>query len=262
MAPLRVDLNADLGESFGPWPMGHDEALMPSLTSANVACGFHAGDPGVMRRTVALATHHGVAVGAHPGFPDLVGFGRRELRASPEEVEDLVLYQVSALAGIAAAQGVRLQHVKAHGALYLMAARDAALARAIARAVAAVDRSLVLYGLPGSALLQAGTAEGLPVAAEVFADRAYEPDGCLVSRRKSGAVIDDPSTVITRAIRMVCHQEVVAVDGSIVGLRADTICFHGDTPGAPQLARAVRAGLESAGVKILPPAVELPKTGM
>src|SRR5688572_1246590 len=151
-----IDLNADLGESFGAWPMGQDEALMSSITSANVACGFHAGDPGVMRRTIALAKHHGVAVGAHPGFGDLAGFGRREMQVTPQEVEDLVLYQVAALAGMAAAQGVRLQHVKAHGALYNQACREAALAEAIARAVASLDRSLILLGLPASALMDAG----------------------------------------------------------------------------------------------------------
>src|SRR5687768_11354680 len=188
---MRIDLNSDLGESFGPWPMGQDEELMSSITSANVACGFHAGDPSVMRRTVALAGKHGVAVGAHPGFPDLVGFGRREIQATPQEVEDFVLYQVGALAAVAAVHGARLQHVKAHGALYNQACRDGGLADAIARAVAAFDRSLILLGLPGSALLRAGERAGLTVAAEVFADRAYEPDGSLASRRKPGSVIHD-----------------------------------------------------------------------
>jgi UPF0271 protein len=252
MPVTRIDLNADLGESFGPWPMGQDESLMTSITSANVACGFHAGDPTVMRRTVALAARQGVRIGAHPGFPDLVGFGRREMQASPDEVEDLVLYQVAALAGVASAAGVRLQHVKAHGALYNMAARSRPLADAIARAVNAFDRSLVLLGLPGSALLEAGAAAGLPVAAEVFADRAYEPDGTLASRRRPGSVIHDEATVIARVIRMVRNQEVVAVDGSVVSLTADTVCLHGDTPGAAALARAVRLGLEAAGIAIRP----------
>ena len=191
---MRIDLNSDLGESFGPWPMGQDAALMDSISSANVACGFHAGDPGAMRATIALAREKGVAIGAHPGFQDLVGFGRREMKATPAEVEDLVLYQVSALAGMAAAQGVRLQHVKAHGALYNMACRDRALADAIAKAVAAFDRSLILFGLPNSELLRAGEAAGLPVAAEVFADRAYDPDGSLTSRAKPGSVIHDTQT--------------------------------------------------------------------
>jgi len=247
---VNIDLNSDLGESFGPWPMGQDGALMDSITSANVACGFHAGDPGVMRATIALAREKGVAIGAHPGFQDLVGFGRREIKASPSEVEDLVLYQVSALAGMAAAQGAALQHVKAHGALYNMACRDRALADAIARAVAAFDRSLILFGLPGSELLRAGEAAGLAVAAEVFADRAYDPDGSLTARSKPGSVIHDTQKVVERAIKMVRDQKVIAVDGSTIALRADTICLHGDTPGAADHARAVRAGLEHAGIKI------------
>ena len=247
---MRIDLNSDLGESFGPWPMGQDALLMDSITSANVACGFHAGDPGTMRRTLELARGTGVAVGAHPGFPDLVGFGRREMKASPEEVHDFVLYQVAALAGIAQTLGLRLQHVKAHGALYNMACKDRALADAIARAVAAFDRSLVLFGLPDSELLSAGATLGLPVAAEVFADRAYDADGSLTSRSKPGSVIHDTGKVVERAVRMVTRKEVVAVDGSIVALRADTICLHGDTAGAADLARAVRAGLEHAGVRV------------
>ena len=248
---MRIDLNSDLGESFGPWPMGQDEALMTSITSANVACGFHAGDPSVMRRTIALAKAHGVAVGAHPGFPDLVGFGRRELQATPREVEDFVLYQVAALAGIAAAEGVTLQHVKAHGALYNMAVRDRPLADAIARAVASFDRSLVLLGLPDSELLRAGEAHGLPIAAEIFADRAYEPDGSLASRRKAGRVIHDTATVVARAVRMVRNREVVATDGSTIALRADTMCLHGDTPGSGDLARQIRAALETAGASVV-----------
>jgi len=247
---MRIDLNSDLGESFGPWPMGQDAALMESITSANVACGFHAGDPGVMRQTLALARVKGVAVGAHPGFPDLVGFGRREMKATPAEVEDFVLYQVAALAGMARAQGVTLQHVKAHGALYNMACKDRALADAIAKAVAAFDRSLILFGLPNSELLRAGQAAGLPVAAEVFADRAYERDGSLTSRTRPGSVIHDTAAVVERAVRMVKDKEVIATDGSVIALQADTICLHGDTPGAADHARAVRRGLESAGIRV------------
>ena len=249
---MRIDLNSDLGESFGPWPMGQDAALMASISSANVACGFHAGDPGAMRETVALAKARGVAVGAHPGFPDLVGFGRREIKASPQEVEDFVLYQVAALAGVAAAQGVALQHVKAHGALYNMACRDRALADAIAGAVRKLDRTLILFGLPDSELLRAGRAAGLAVAAEVFADRAYEKDGSLASRHKPGSVMHDADAVVARAVRMVKDMQVVALDGSVIPLQADTICLHGDTPGAAELARAVRAGLEQAGIRIRP----------
>ena len=247
---MRVDLNSDLGESFGPWPMGQDAALMESITSANVACGFHAGDPGAMRATIALAREKGVAIGAHPGFQDLVGFGRREIKASPAEVEDLVLYQISALAGMAAAQGASLQHVKAHGALYNMACRDRSLADAIAKAVAAFDRSLILFGLPNSELLRAGEAAGLAVAAEVFADRAYDADGSLTNRSQPGSVIHDTPKVVARAIRMVRDKQVVAVDGSTIALQADTICLHGDTPGAADHARAVRAGLEQAGITV------------
>ena len=247
---MRIDLNSDLGESFGPWPMGQDAVLMDSISSANVACGFHAGDPGAMRATIALAREKGVAIGAHPGFQDLVGFGRRELKATPAEVEDLVLYQVAALAGMASAQGVRLQHVKAHGALYNMACRDRALADAIARAVAAFDRSLILFGLPNSELLRAGEAAGLSVAAEVFADRAYDPDGSLTSRTKPGSVIHDTPKVVERAIKMVRDKQVIAVNGSAIALQADTICLHGDTPGAAALAREIRRGLESAGIRI------------
>lgn len=249
---MQVDLNSDLGESFGSWRMGEDEALMTSITSANVACGFHAGDPSVMRRTVVLARQHGVGVGAHPGFPDLVGFGRREMQATPGEVEDFVLYQVAALAGIAAAEGLRLQHVKAHGALYNQACRDRTLADAIARAVAAFDPALILLGLPGSQLLAAGERAGLRVAAEVFADRAYEPDGSLASRRKPGAVIHDTAAVVERAVRMVRDGAVIATDGSTVRLTAHTICLHGDTPGSSDLAREVRSGLEAAGVRVGP----------
>jgi UPF0271 protein len=247
---MNIDLNSDLGESFGPWPMGQDAALMDSITSANVACGFHAGDPGAMRATIALAREKGVAIGAHPGFQDLVGFGRREIKASPAEVADLVLYQVAALAGMAAAQGVRLQHVKAHGALYNMACRDRALADAIATAVAAFDRSLILFGLPNSELLRAGQAAGLAIAAEVFADRAYDPDGALTARSKPGSVIHDTQQVVERAIKMVRDQQVIAVDGSTLALQADTICLHGDTPGAADHAKAVRAGLERAGIAV------------
>lgn len=249
---MRIDLNSDLGESFGPWPMGQDAALMDSISSANVACGFHAGDPGAMRVTVALAREKGVAIGAHPGFPDLVGFGRREMKASQAEVEDFVLYQVAALAGIAAAQGVALQHVKAHGALYNMACRDRALADAIARAVAALDRTLILFGLPNSELIRAGEAAGLRTAAEVFADRAYDPDGSLTARSKPGSVIHDTASVVSRAVKMVRDKEVVATDGSTIVLQADTICLHGDTPGAAEHARAVRRGLEAAGIEIRP----------
>ena len=247
---MRIDINSDLGESFGAYSIGHDAGLMQAITSANVAAGFHAGDPSVLRETIRLAKSKGVAVGAHPGFPDLVGFGRRELNVTPREAEDMVLYQVAAVAGVAAAEGVKVQHVKPHGALFNMAVRNTELSAAIARAVAAFDRSLILFGLPGSEILNAGRAAGLRVAAEVFADRAYEPDGSLASRRKAGSVIHDPEAVVARAVRMVKERTVVATDGSAVALEADTICVHGDTPGSDALASRIRAGLEAAGVTV------------
>lgn len=223
---------------------------MPSITSANVACGFHAGDPGVMRATVALAREHGVAVGAHPGFPDLEGFGRRELQVSPRDVEDFVVYQVGALAAIAAAQGVRLQHVKPHGALFTMAVRDVALADAIARAAAVIDRALILFGLPGSELVAAGQRAGLRTAREGFTDRAYRADGTLVPRAQPGAVIHDPEIVVRRALRLVREGTVEAVDGSRVPLVIDTLCVHGDTPGAAELAARIRLALRDAGIDV------------
>src|SRR3954469_17372199 len=245
---MRIDINSDVGESFGAYRIGQDKGLMRSITSANVAAGFHAGDPSVLRDTIRLAKAHGVAVGAHPGFPDLVGFGRRELNVTATEAEDFVLYQLAAVAGVARAEGVSLQHVKPHGALFNMAVRNRELSDAIARAVAAFDRSLILFGLPGSEILAAGRAAGLRVAAEVFADRAYEPDGSLASRRKPGAVIHDAAQVVARAVRMVKDRTVVATDGSVVSVEADTICVHGDTPGSDDLAAKIRAGLEAAGL--------------
>lgn len=249
---MRIDLNSDVGESFGPWPMGHDAAVMRSITSANVACGYHAGDPGVMRATVQLAREAGVSVGAHPGFPDLAGFGRREMKISPKDVEDLVLYQIGALAAIAGAEGIRLAHVKAHGALYNMAARDRALADAIARAVRAFDSSLVLFGLPGSELLTSGERAGLRVASEGFADRAYEPDGSLAPRTEPGSVIHDPEKVVQRSLRMVRDGRVAARNGAELTIRVDTLCTHGDTPGAENLTRLLREGLERVGVTVAP----------
>jgi 5-oxoprolinase (ATP-hydrolysing) subunit A len=245
---MRVDLNADVGEAFGVYTIGHDAGLMRSITSANIAAGFHAGDPSVLRDTIRLAKAHGVAVGAHPGFPDRMGFGRRELGVTPQEAEDLVIYQVAAVAGVAAAEGLKLQHVKAHGALFNMAVRDAALAAAIARAVAAIDRSLILFGLPGSEMLGAGRAAGLRVASEAFADRAYEADGSLASRRKPDAVIHDADAVVSRAVRMVRERSITAIDGTRLMLDAETICVHSDTPGADVLAARLRAGLEAADV--------------
>jgi UPF0271 protein len=249
---MRIDLNCDMGESFGAYTIGADAEVMASISSANVACGYHGGDPAVMRRTVSLAREAGVAVGAHPGFQDLAGFGRREMHLAPQEIEDMVLYQIGALAAIARSEGVRLQHVKAHGALYNMAAKDRALADAIARAVAAFDRSLILFGLPNSELTRAGDSSGLRVVSEGFADRAYEPDGSLTPRSRAGAVLHDTEAVVQRAVRMAVDGRVAAIDGSEMVMRVETICTHGDTPGAQALTRALRAGLERAGVVIAP----------
>jgi UPF0271 protein len=250
--PMRIDLNADVGESFGAYSIGDDEALMNSVTSASIAAGFHGGDPSVLRKTIKLAKAHGVAIGAHPGFPDLVGFGRRELSVRPGEAEDLVLYQIAAVAGVAMAEGVKLQHVKPHGALFNMAVKHAPLAEAIARAVAAFDRSLILFGLPGSEILKAGRAVGLRVVAEVFADRAYEPDGSLTPRTRPESVIRDTTVVVSRAVRMVTERSVTAVDGTAVPLDVDTMCIHSDTPGSGNLASRLRAAFEAAGVSVKP----------
>jgi UPF0271 protein len=250
---VTIDLNADVGESFGAYRYGDDEGVLPSVSSANIACGFHAGDPGVMRSTVQLARRHGAALGAHPGFQDLAGFGRREMRIPTAELESLVAYQIGALAAIAAAEGARLSHVKPHGALYNMAAQDKAMADAIAHAVRAVDASLVLFGLSGSQLVAAGERAGLRVASEVFADRGYRADGSLAPRGTPGAVLTDAAEVARRAVTMASRQTVTALDGTSVSLRADTVCVHGDTPGAAALARAVRSALASAGIEVLPP---------
>ena len=248
---MRIDLNGDVGERPAGGPGGHpDSGLMPYLTSANVACGFHAGDPGMMRDTIALAINHGVAVGAHPGFPDPEGFGRRELQFSPADVEDFVAFQVGTLAGIAASQGVRLQHVKPHGARFNMAARDAALADAVARGARTIDSGLILFGLADSQLIEAGKRAGLRTAAEGFADRAYMPDGSLLPRREPGAVIVDAGDVISRVIRMARDRMVSAVDGTAVHIDVDTICVHGDTPGAADLAARIRAALTREGVEL------------
>ena len=247
-----IDINCDMGESFGPWVMGADAEVMPHITSANVACGGHAGDPSVMRRTVRAAKAHGVAVGAHPGFADLQGFGRREMQADPSEVEDSLLAQIGALAAIARAEGMPVRHVKAHGALYNMAARDRRLADAIAQAIKAFDPSLVMFALPNSSMVQAGIAAGLRVAAEGFADRSYEPDGSLTPRSRPGAVIHDVHRVVDRAVRMVRDGVVLTPDGKEVPLKVDTICVHGDTPGAPVLTQRIRAALTAAGIHVRP----------
>jgi UPF0271 protein len=250
---LTIDINCDLGESFGAWTMGADESVMPNITSANIACGAHAGDPRVMRQTVRLAIEHDVGIGAHPGFADLQGFGRRDIRADPAEMEDVVLAQIGALAAIARAEGAAVRHVKAHGALYTMANRDRALAGAIARAIKSFDAALVMFALPKTPMEEAGREAGLPVALEGFADRSYEPDGSLTPRSRPGAVIHDPDAVVQRGIRMVRDRIVLTADGAGIPMTIDTICVHGDTPGAPELTRRLRRGLESAGIRVARP---------
>jgi UPF0271 protein len=247
-----IDLNADVGESLGPWQMGEDERLIPLVSSVNVACGFHAGDPATIQRTVALAVVAGAAIGAHPGYPDLVGFGRRDMEMTAQDLEAAIVYQVGAVAAFARAAGAELRHVKPHGALYNRAARDQAVAETIARAVRRCGPELVLVGLAGSALLDAGRAAGLTVAAEGFPDRAYEPNGSLQSRSLPGAVLSHSGAIAKRAVAMARDGIVIAVDGSIVQIAADTLCLHGDTPGAAEHAAAVRAALEGAGIRIAP----------
>jgi 5-oxoprolinase (ATP-hydrolysing) subunit A len=249
---LRIDLNADIGEASGDSATSNDKLLMRSITSGNIACGFHAGGPAMMRDTVRLSASAGVSVGAHPSFADTTGFGRRELNSDPAEITALVSYQIGALAAIARAEGVKLQHVKPHGALYNMSVRRTDIADAIATAVAAFDNSLIIVGLPGSELLAAALRLGLPVAAEGFADRAYEPDGSLTPRDRAGAVLTDPAVIAERAVRIVRDRQVVAREGSVLTVQVDTICVHGDTPGAAVIAAAVRLGLENAGVTVAP----------
>jgi len=246
--PLIVDLNCDMGESFGRYELGQDAAVMPYITSANVACGFHAGDPGVMRRTVQLAKQHEVALGAHPGYPDLQGFGRRKMDFTADEITDFIIYQLGALAAFAAAEGVGLVHVKPHGALYNLASKDITAAKAIARAVHVFDSSLILVGLAGSILVEVGMAMGLAVANEGFPDRAYLPDGQLMPRTQKGAVIHQPEIIAVNALRLV--KEGLTVNDEKV--RIDTLCLHGDSITALDNARTVRQTLERAGIIISP----------
>jgi 5-oxoprolinase (ATP-hydrolysing) subunit A len=245
-----LDLNCDMGEGFGAWTMGDDAALLDHVTSANIACGFHAGDPGTIHRTVKRALDKGVAVGAHPSLPDLQGFGRRRMNVSAEEAYDMVLYQVGALAGFATACGGKLAHVKPHGALYNMAAKDAKLAQAIAQAVKDFDPRLVLFGLAGSELVRAGRQAGLKTANEVFADRTYQSDGSLTPRTQPDAVIHDPAIAIDRVRRMIEEGKVKSTGGPDVVVTADTLCIHGDEPGAVEFARRIRAALDIDGVRV------------
>lgn len=246
-----VDLNSDMGESFAAWKMGDDEAMLKIVTSANVACGFHAGDPNVMAKTAAEAKQNGVDIGAHPGFNDLAGFGRRQILGdSPAEIERMIAYQIGALQAVASLVGHKVSHVKAHGALSNMAAVNEDLARSIARAVKAVDRELLFVVMPMTALESAGDKEGLKLAREVFADRAYDDTGNLVSRKLPGAMIHDAEAAAARAVRMIEGGAIECASGKRIKVDIDTICVHGDSPTAVAMARAVRAKLEGAGVPL------------
>ena len=249
-AAVSVVINADAGESFGPWVMGQDEALLPHVGAVNVACGLHGGDPLVLLRTVERAARLGVSVGAHPGYPDLQGFGRRAMDLAPAEVEAFVLYQLGAVSAACRACGVEMTHVKAHGALYNRACDDREVARALARAVARFDPGLVLVALSGSAMVEEGRQAGLEVAEEAFPDRGYGADGRLLSRRLPGAIVEDPAEAGRRAVAMVLQGEVVSVDGRRLTVRASTLCIHGDHPKAPAVAAAVGAALRQAGVEL------------
>ncbi len=243
-----VDLNADVGESFGAWRMGQDAALMPYLTSANIACGFHAGDPKTIAYTVALAVEHQVAIGAHPGLPDLVGFGRRNMSITEEEAYQIVLYQAGAMRAFAQAAGSRLHHVKAHGALYNMAASDAQLSRGIVRAVKALGDQVAIVVLSGSVTEQIAREAGIDVSCEVFADRRYQDNGLLVPRSDPRALITDEQESIAQVLMMVTQGRCMSVNGQAVAVRADTVCLHGDQDGALAFAQALRQALASHAV--------------
>jgi len=248
---IQVDLNSDLGESFGSYKIGMDEAVLPLVTSANIACGFHAGDPAVMQKTVRMALASGTAIGAHPGLPDLVGFGRRKMEVSPEDAYCMVVYQVGALSAFVRSAGGRLQHVKPHGALFNMAAKDARLADAIAAAVHDVDEHLILYGLSGSELVKAAGRAGIRSASEVFADRSYQPDGSLTPRSQAGAMIEDEEASIAQVLSMVVKHEVRTLSGEVIPVQADTLCVHGDGPKALAFSQRIRTALAEAGVAIM-----------
>lgn len=239
-----------MGESFGAWRMGRDAELMDYVSSINIACGFHAGDPTIIAETIKTAIKKGVSVGAHPSYPDLQGFGRREMALSPEEVFDIVLYQIAAVKGICEAYGIKLHHVKPHGALYNRAAKDPALAKAIVKAVKTLDKNLVFYGLAGSHLISEAEKIGLKTASEVFADRTYQPDGTLTPRTEPGALIENAERAVAQVLEMVKDQTVTAVGGEKISIKADTVCIHGDTPQAPEFARTIRERLIKNGIEV------------
>jgi UPF0271 protein len=247
---LRIDLNCDMGESFGAWKMGNDTEILPFVSSANIACGFHGGDPATMRKTIAAALKHGVSVGAHPGLPDLQGFGRRNMAITDQEAYDMMVVQIGALAGVAASQGARLRHVKAHGQLYNMSVKNEGLARALAQATYDVDKELVFFGLAGSIMIPVAESIGLHVASEVFGDRNYLPDGTLSPRNQPNAMIEDVNQSIKQVLQMVKSGTLTATDGSTVKVRADTLCIHGDQPGAVAFAKAIRQALRTEGIEV------------
>lgn len=253
---MRTDINCDMGESFGSYRIGEDEKVMPYITSANVACGWHAGDPMIMARTLELAAKHGVAVGAHPGYPDLLGYGRRNMDTFPGEVRNYILYQIGALDAFARTAGVKLQHVKPHGAMYNLAARDEKTAREVIEAVKAYDPGLILVTLAGSLCARMALEAGLRVAAEVFPDRAYVSNGQLAPRSMTGAVIHDPERVRARVLKLVKTGMMTSIDGHEMAVKADTLCVHGDTPGAWQLAKTIREALEASGIRVVPMGME------
>lgn len=247
---VSIDLNCDMGESFGAWTMGHDAALMDYVSSVNIACGFHAGDASTIRQTIETAIEKGVRIGAHPSFPDLQGFGRREMKMPSREIFDIVLYQISALKGICEAFGAKLNHVKPHGALYNQAAKDAEISAAIAGAVRKIDSSLILYGLSGSFLIAEAEKIGLRTASEVFADRTYQPDGRLTPRTVPDALIDDSRQAVAQVLEMIFSQNVTALNGEKVTLRAETICIHGDGANALEFAKLINAELTNNNIRI------------
>ncbi len=247
---FSIDLNCDMGESYGAWTMGSDAALMDFVSSVNIACGFHAGDPSVIRKTVETAIEKGVRIGAHPSFPDLQGFGRREMKMSAGEIFDLVLYQVSALKGVCEALGAALNHVKPHGALYNTAAKNAEISAAIAEAVKKIDSELIFYGLSGSCLITEAEKIGLQTASEVFADRTYTADGTLTPRTEPNALISESKQAIAQVLEMIFDQKVTAITGEKVALKAETICIHGDGANALEFAKLIHAELTKCGINI------------
>jgi UPF0271 protein len=247
---MKVDLNCDLGESFGVYNLGVDEQILDYVTSANIACGFHAGDPATMRQTVQWCLEKGVKIGAHPGLPDKQGFGRREMSITPDEAYEMTVYQIGALSAFVQAQGGKLHHVKPHGALYNMAAKSRELAAAIAKAIFDVDSSLILYGLSNSELIKAGEEQGLKTASEVFADRTYQPDCTLTPRSKPNALLLDQKDVINQVIKMIKEQKVTCTDGTDIDIKADTVCIHGDGPHALEFVRFLTDYLNQQGIEI------------